>query len=84
MAAAATLGFAVVLCAGEWLNLDVRPHRAPAVVLTEARPLPKLRAGQVVVLDGRGESVDELMHNLYNVQQSLATSGLATAPLSQI
>ena len=56
----------------------------PSVVLTEARPLPKLRAGQVVVLDGRGESVDQLMHNLYNVQQSLGASGLATAPLSQI
>jgi hypothetical protein len=56
----------------------------PSVVLTEVRPVPKLRAGQVVVLDGRSETVDELLHNLYDVQQSLAASGLAAAPLSQI
>jgi hypothetical protein len=48
------------------------------------RPIPKLHAGQVVVLDGRGETVDELLHNLYDVQQNLAADGLAAAPLSQI
>ena len=36
------------------------------------------------MLDGRGESIDELLHNLYNVQQSLAASGLSAAPLSEI
>jgi peptidoglycan/xylan/chitin deacetylase (PgdA/CDA1 family) len=56
----------------------------PSVVLTEVRPIPKLHAGQVVVLDGRGETVDELLHNLYDVQQDLAADGLAAAPLSQI
>jgi len=56
----------------------------PSVVLTDVRTVPKLRAGQVVVLDGRGESVDELLHNLYDVQQSLATAGLSAAPLSHI
>ncbi|MBV8981352.1 MAG: glycosyltransferase [Acidimicrobiia bacterium] len=56
----------------------------PSVVLTEVRSIPKLRAGQVVVVDGRGESVDELLHNLYNVQQNLATNGLSAAPLSDI
>jgi processive 1,2-diacylglycerol beta-glucosyltransferase len=56
----------------------------PSVVLTEVRPIPKLRAGQVVVLDGRGETVDELLHNLYDVQQSLVASGLSAAPLSAI
>jgi UDP-N-acetylglucosamine:LPS N-acetylglucosamine transferase len=56
----------------------------PSVVLTEVRAVPKLHAGQVVVLDGRNETVDELLHNLYDVQQSLAASGLAAAPLSQL
>ena len=56
----------------------------PSVVLTDASSLPKLRAGQVVVLDGRGESVDQLLNNLYNVGQSLQASGLTAAPLSQI
>jgi len=56
----------------------------PSVVLTEIRPVPKLHAGQVVVLDGRNETVDELLHNLYDVQQALAAEGLAAAPLSQI
>ena len=56
----------------------------PSVVLTEVKAVPKLRAGQVVVLDGRGETVDQLLHNLYDVQQSLAASGLTAAPLSQI
>ena len=56
----------------------------PSVVLTEVRPIPKLRAGQVVVLDGRNESVDELLHNLHDLQQSLGAAGLGVAPLSQI
>jgi len=56
----------------------------PSVVLTDVKPVPKLHAGQVVVLDGRGETADELLHNLYDVEQSLAASGLSAAPLSQI
>ena len=56
----------------------------PSVVLSEVRSVPKLHAGQVVVLDGRSESIDELLHNLYNVQQSLAANGLAAAPLSAL
>ena len=56
----------------------------PSVVLTDVKPVPKLHAGQVVVLDGRGENADELLHNLYDVEQSLAASGLTAAPLSQI
>jgi UDP-N-acetylglucosamine:LPS N-acetylglucosamine transferase len=56
----------------------------PSVVLDGDRPAPKPHAGQVVVLDGRNESVDELLHSLYDVQQGLASAGLGAAPLSQI
>jgi UDP-N-acetylglucosamine:LPS N-acetylglucosamine transferase len=56
----------------------------PSVVLSAGKPTGKLRAGQVVVIDGRNESVDQLLHTLFDVQQSLASSGLAAAPLSQI
>jgi UDP-N-acetylglucosamine:LPS N-acetylglucosamine transferase len=56
----------------------------PSVVLAAGKPVAKLRAGQVVVLDGRGESVDDLLHRLHEVQQSLAAAGLSAAPLSQI
>ena len=48
------------------------------------KPITKLAAGEVVVLDGRRESVTDLMHNLDQVQQTLAASGLSAAPLSQI
>jgi hypothetical protein len=56
----------------------------PSVVLSADRSPAKLRPGQVVVIDGRDESVDQLLHTLYEVQQDLAASGLAAAPLSQI
>jgi hypothetical protein len=56
----------------------------PSVVLPAGKPLAKLRAGQVVVLDGRNESIDDLMHRINEVQQSLVDSGLSAAPLSQI
>jgi UDP-N-acetylglucosamine:LPS N-acetylglucosamine transferase len=56
----------------------------PSVVLSLDKPVTKLRAGQVVVIDGRNETVDELLHTLYQVQQNLTASGLAAAPLSQI
>ena len=56
----------------------------PSVVLSSAKPVAKLSAGQVVVLDGRGDTVEGLMHRLHEVQQSLADSGLSAAPLSQI
>ena len=56
----------------------------PSVVLAADKPITKLAAGEVVVLDGRRESVTDLMHNLDQVQQTLAASGLSAAPLSQI
>ena len=56
----------------------------PSVVLAAGKPLAKLSAGQVVVLDGRGESVTDLLHSIDDVEQSLAASGLSAAPLSQI
>ena len=56
----------------------------PSVVLAAGKPISKLRAGQVVVLDGRRESVDDLLRSLNDVQQNLAASGLTAAPLSQI
>ena len=56
----------------------------PSVVLSPDKSVSRLRAGQVVVVDGRGETVDELLHSLYEIQQNLAASGLASAPLSQI
>ncbi|MBV8303433.1 MAG: hypothetical protein JOZ04_04430, partial [Acidimicrobiia bacterium] len=56
----------------------------PSVVLSPDKSVSRLRAGEVVVLDGRGETVDELLHSLYEIQQNLAASGLTSAPLSRI
>jgi processive 1,2-diacylglycerol beta-glucosyltransferase len=56
----------------------------PSLVLSAGKPVAKLRAGQVVVLDGRRESVDDLLRSLNDVEQNLAASGLTAAPLSQI
>jgi hypothetical protein len=56
----------------------------PSVVLAAGKPVAKLTAGQVVVLDGRGESVTDLLHSLNDVEQTLGASGLTAAPLSQI
>ena len=56
----------------------------PSVVLSSGKSVAKLRAGQVVVLDGRSESVDALLHHIYEVQQNLAATGLSAAPLTQI
>jgi len=56
----------------------------PSVVLAADKPIAKLTAGQVVVLDGRRESVTDLMHSIDDVEQTLAASGLSAAPLSQI
>jgi hypothetical protein len=56
----------------------------PSLVLSADKPPTKLHAGQVVVIDGRGETADELLHTLYTVEQNLDASGLAAAPLSQI
>jgi UDP-N-acetylglucosamine:LPS N-acetylglucosamine transferase len=56
----------------------------PSVVLAAGKPVAKLAAGQVVVLDGRGESVADLLHSLDSVEQTLTASGLTAAPLSQI
>jgi len=56
----------------------------PSVVVTPDKAPTKLHAGEVVVIDGRGETPDELLHSLYTVEQNLEASGLAAAPLSQI
>jgi len=56
----------------------------PSVVLSSGKSIAKLHAGQVIVLDGRGESVDALLHRLFEVQQNLSATGLSASPLSQI
>ena len=56
----------------------------PSIVLSADKLATKLHAGQVVVIDARGETVDQLLHSLYTVEQNVEASGLAAAPLSQI
>jgi hypothetical protein len=56
----------------------------PTMVLSAGDPVAKLRGGQVVVVDGRSETVAELIHSLDDMQHALAGSGLTAAPLSQM
>jgi processive 1,2-diacylglycerol beta-glucosyltransferase len=56
----------------------------PSQVLSAGDTVSKLRAGQVVVIDGRGESVDELLKSIDNLKQAIEQAGLAPSSLSQM
>jgi UDP-N-acetylglucosamine:LPS N-acetylglucosamine transferase len=56
----------------------------PSLVLGPGDPVTKLRAGEVVVLDGRGESVAELLDGLDAVQNAVSGAGLTPASLAQM
>jgi UDP-N-acetylglucosamine:LPS N-acetylglucosamine transferase len=56
----------------------------PSVVLTPGDSVAKLHAGQVVVLDGRGETAAELLQGLADIENALASAGLTPASLAQM
>jgi hypothetical protein len=56
----------------------------PSLVLGPGDDVSKLRAGQVVVIDGRGDNASEVLQSLDAVQRAVVDAGLSPASLAQM
>jgi hypothetical protein len=56
----------------------------PSLVLSPGDGVAKLHAGEVVVIDGRGETAAELLQSLTDIQRAVASAGLTSASLAQM
>ena len=56
----------------------------PSKVLDANEVPPRVRAGQVLIVDGRQATADQLVQELNALQAQLAGAGLRPAPLAEL